>query len=95
VLLELEWVLRGVAGQPRARVLACIAHLVDLPGVSVEDREQVIAALDSGRRGIDFADAMHHAASTACDVLLTFDDRGYARRASRLRMKPSVKVPGG
>jgi predicted nucleic-acid-binding protein len=93
--LELEWVLRGVAGQPRAKVLACIAHLVDLPGVSVEDREQVLVAIESSRKGIDFADALHHAACTACDVLLTFDDRGYARRASRLRMKPSVKVPAG
>lgn len=36
VLLELEWVLRGVAGQPRAKVLACLEYLVALPGITVE-----------------------------------------------------------
>lgn len=93
VLLELEWVLRGVANQSRSKALACLAHLIALPGVTVEDRAQVEAALEAGVHGLDFADALHHAASTHCKMLLTFDDRAFAQRASKLRMKPPVRLP--
>lgn len=93
VILELEWVLRAVAAQPAAKVLACLAHLISLPGIVVEDREQVEVAIRHGERGINFADALHHAASDQCTELLTFDDRGYARRAERHRLRPPVRVP--
>jgi len=59
----------------------------------VEDREEIEAALSHCRNGIDFADALHLAASKSCTELLTFDDRGYARRAKKLRLKPPVRVP--
>lgn len=93
VVLELEWVLRYVADQPEDKVIDCLAHLVTLPGVTVEDRDEIEAAINYCRKGIDFADALHLAASKACSELLTFDDRGYARRAGKLRLKPSVRVP--
>ena len=93
VILELEWVLRYVADQPAGKVNECLAHLLGLPGVTVEDRDQVETALGHSRDGIDFADALHHAASGACGELLTFDDRGYARRANRLGLAPPVTVP--
>ena len=92
VILELEWVLRSVAEQPAAKVLDCIGHLIALPGVSVEDEEQVEAALRDCRLGVDFADALHLAASRACSELLTFDDRGYVRRAEKLGLKPAVRL---
>jgi predicted nucleic-acid-binding protein len=93
VILELEWVLRYVADQPESKVIECLAHLIALPGVTVEDRDEIEAALGHSRNGIDFADALHLAASKACSELLTFDDRGYARRAKKLRVKPPVRVP--
>lgn len=93
VVLELEWVLHSVAEQPANKVADCVAHLAALPGVTIEDHDQVEAALRHYRRGIDFADALHLAASQACSELLTFDDRGYARRAAKLRLKPPVRVP--
>ena len=93
VVLELEWVLRYVAEQPERKVLECLAHLIALPGITVEDRDEIEAALSHCRNGIDFADALHLAASSACSELLTFDDRGYARRAKKLRLKPAVLVP--
>jgi len=93
VILELEWVLRYVADQPEDKVIDCLAHLITLPGVIVEDREEIEAALGFCRKGIDFADALHLAASKSCSQLLTFDDRGYARRAKKLRLKPPVQVP--
>jgi predicted nucleic-acid-binding protein len=95
VVLELEWVLRSVAEQPRAKVIECIAHLLGLPGVVVEDHEEIEVALQNCSRGIDFADALHHAASQRCRELVTFDDRGYARRAAKLHLKPPVRVAKG
>jgi predicted nucleic-acid-binding protein len=93
VVLELEWVLRYVADQPEKKVIECLAHLIALPGVTVEDRDEIEAALAHSRNGIDFADALHFAASKSCSELLTFDDRGFARRARKLRLKPPVRVP--
>jgi predicted nucleic-acid-binding protein len=93
VVLELEWVLRYVADQPGNKVIECLAHLIALPGVKVEDRDEIETALGYCRNGIDFADALHLAASKSCSELLTFDDRGYARRAKKLRLKPPVRVP--
>ena len=93
VILELEWVLRYVADQTEAKVIECLAHLIALPGVTIEDRDEIETALGHCRAGIDFADALHLAASKACTELLTFDDRGYARRARKLRLKPPVRVP--
>jgi len=93
VILELEWVLRCVAEQPKDKVIDCLAHLIGLPGIIVEDCDEIEAALGYCRNGIDFVDALHLAASKSCSELLTFDDRGYARRAKKLRLKPAVRVP--
>jgi predicted nucleic-acid-binding protein len=93
VILELQWVLRYVADQPEEKVIQCLEHLIALPGITIEDRDEIETAIDHCRKGIDFADALHLAASKACTELLTFDDRGYARRAKKLRLKPTVRVP--
>ena len=93
VILELAWVLRSVAGQPADKVRACLVHLVGLPGVTVECREQVEAALGHSAKGIEFADALHLAACGECSEFLTFDDRRYARRAARRGLNPRVRVP--
>lgn len=92
VMLELEWVLRSVAEQPAGKVIDCLSHLIALPGITVEDHDQVETALHRCRSGVDFADALHHAASHACTELLTFDDRRYVRRAARLGLKPPVRL---
>jgi hypothetical protein len=86
-------VLRYVADQSAGKVIECLAHLIALPGVTVEDRDEIVAALGHARNGIDFADALHHASSKACSELLTFDGRGYARRAKKRQLKPPVRVP--
>lgn len=93
VILELEWVLRHVAEQPQSKVIDCLQHLIALPGIIIEDHDEIEAALDHCRNGIDFADALHLASSGACSELMTFDDRGFARRAKKLGLKPPVLVP--
>jgi predicted nucleic acid-binding protein len=72
-----------VADQRGDKVIECLAHLIALPGVTVEDRDEIEAAVSHCRGGIDFADALHLAASQSCSELLTFDDRGL--RSSRGR----------
>lgn len=93
VLLELAWVLRYVANQSNAKVIECVAHLIALQGVAIEDENEVEVALEHCRGGIDFADALHLAASGGCGEMLTFDDRGFARRAARLGLTPPVRLP--
>jgi len=43
--------------------------------------------------GLEFADALHLAASGACSTFLTFDDRKFARRAQRLKLTPVCEIP--
>ena len=93
VLLELEWVLRGVYGLARRDVLRAFDNLLALPNVGVEDRAAVESTLANLRSGLDFADALHHASSRACAAFLTFDTRRFAGRARRMALTPPVRVP--
>jgi len=92
VVLELAWVLESVAGQPARKVQDCLRHLIALPGVTVEDEEEVHAALELSAKGVDFADGLHLCASSACTEMLTFDDR-FIRRASKGKPKITVTQP--
>ncbi len=92
VVLELAWVLDSIAEQPRRKVQDCLRHLLALPGVTVEDEDEVEAALELGAAGVDFADALHLCASSACAQLLTFDDR-FDRRAAKAKPKIPVTRP--
>ena len=83
VLLELEWVLRGVYGQARTDVCKVLENLLALTHVEIEDRAAVERALGNMRQGLDFADALHHASSRGCEAFLTFD-RAFAKVASAL-----------
>lgn len=94
VLLEFEWVLRGVYGHPAAAVGRVLDHLLSLEQVEIEDRATVEAALGNLMRGLDFADALHHAGSRACEAFITFDGRGFAGKARRLALTPPVRLLG-
>lgn len=83
VLLEVEWVLRGVYGMPPAQVIAGLRALAGLPGVSIEDAPFVAKAMVWAEAGMDFADALHVAASAACDGFVTFDKQ-LARLGARV-----------
>ena len=93
VLLELEWVLRGFYDQAREDILRVFDHLMAMPMVRIEDESVVTAAIDGYRAGLDFADALHHASAHGCERFLTFDDRGFARPAARIKLKPAVVIP--
>ena len=91
VLLEVEWVLRGVYDRPAEQVIPALRAFAGLPGVSVEDAGLVAKAMDWAEAGMDFADALHLAAAAGCEGFLTFDKR-LARSGTRLSGIP-VTVP--
>ncbi len=93
VILELEWVMRGFYDVEAASFCSAVEHLLGMPHVTVERWEAVKDAVDLHRRGFDFADALHWATSATCSQLLSFDDRGFVRRARRLKLAPEVAVP--
>lgn len=93
VVAELEWVLRGYYEIKPAQIHAVLTHLLGLSNVTIEQTDAVETALRYYQQGIDFADALHLASSRHCSMLLTFDDRKFARRARRLGLKPPVTVP--
>ena len=75
VLLESEWVLRGVYGFSRTEVAAALRAFAGLPGVVVESPASTAEALDRAEQGMDFADALHLGAAARCEAMLTFDRR--------------------
>jgi len=93
VTLELEWVLRAFYRFEAARVIQVTEHLLGLANVNVEEAGRVAQALNLLGHGMDFADALHLAASGHCEALYTFDDRRFARRAQRLDLVPKVIGP--
>lgn len=80
VLLESDWVLRSVYGLASEEVAAALRAFSGLPGVTVEDPNLLMRALDRTEMGMDFADALHLGAAAHCESMLTFD-RGFVRRA--------------
>lgn len=92
VILELEWVLRGVAKIDRASIARCLNHLFGLPNADIEQRGEIMQAFAHYQAGLDFADALHLAASQKSQAFMTFDDKRFARRAQRLNSLPPVRV---
>ena len=94
-LLELQWVLSSNRKTPfpHRQISKVIEHLMRLPNVTIEDHETVLMALESYRRGLDFADALHLAAAQGCTAMLSFDGRRFVHRANRLNLKPRCEVP--
>lgn len=92
VIIEFEWVMRGFYNAQPASFCLAVEHLLGMPHVTVERWQSVKDALGLHLRGLDFSDALHWASSSGCERLLTFDDRGFARRARRLELTPEVAL---
>jgi predicted nucleic-acid-binding protein len=95
VMLELEWVFRGVYRLRPAEFIKAVEQLRAMSNVVIEDRTAVESAADWFARGMDFADALHLAAAgvAGCSEVVTFDARRFARRAKRLAVEPQVSTP--
>ena len=92
VLLELEWVLRGTAEQSRAAILKTLRCLTGLAHVTIEDRREVLEAIENYEAGADFADALHLAAARDALGFATFD-RKLQKRAKASDWLPPVSSP--
>lgn len=91
VVLEVEWVLRGVYGMAVERVIPALRALAGLPGVTFEDAAMVAKAMEWAEAGLDFADALHLAAAGKCKEFVTFDKR-FANIASRQGGVAIIKI---
>lgn len=93
VILEFEGVMRGYYGFTAAQCGRALRSLLQIPQAEIEDRRAVEIAIENHARGLDFADALHHAACRMCDAMASFDDRRFARRARALKLAPPVSIP--
>ncbi len=92
VVLEFEWLLRSFYDYDALSFQAVIRHLDGLENVVIERAEEALAAAQYAVDGLDFADALHLALSGAAQSFVTFDDKGFARRANKLKLSPAVMV---
>ena len=91
VLLEAEWVLRYSYELERQTIADGLDKLLRMEGVTVEDVASVQQAIGWHRQGLDFADALHLAASPAGATFRSFD-RDLKRKAARAG-GPAVESP--
>ena len=92
VLLETEWVLRHAYKLDAAAIGRAFATVLGVASVEVEDRGVVLRALAWHGDGMDFADALHLAASDAASAFVSFD-RDLAKAAKQVGAKPAVTAP--
>jgi len=93
VLLEFEWLLRGYYKYPKIAVQRVLDHMLTIPHLIIESRNQVETAVRWFRDGLDFADALHLVSYEGCPIMASFDDKKFARRAARLKTATRVVVP--
>jgi len=93
VILEFEWVMRGFYEVEPEEFCNSVEHLLGMSHVTVDRWEAVKDAVDLHRQGFDFADALHWACSSQCSAFITFGDRGFLRRAKRVKRAPQVVAP--
>ena len=85
VILECEWVLRGVYKVPRQDVITALRTFLGLPNVTTDNPELVMKAFGYADLGVDFADALHLAAASNCESMYTFDRR-FIKQAANIPM---------
>ena len=73
VILETEWVLRFAYKFESAAISDAFTKLLGLPNVRVSRPDFIFKAIDWHRQGLDFADALHLAASQDQTRFMTFD----------------------
>ncbi len=73
VILETAWPLRFAYRFASAATCAAFPNLLVLANVKTARPAVLAQAIDLSRQGLDFADALHLAASQECSRLATFD----------------------
>jgi predicted nucleic-acid-binding protein len=73
VMLEAEWVLRHAYNFESTAIHDAFLKLCGLPNVTLPNPQRMFTVLQWYADGMDFADALHLAASQECKTFLTFD----------------------
>jgi len=92
VMLELEWVLRGAYALGKLEILRSFEALLSVRNINFERQADIQLALQYYQLGFDFADALHHAGTTGCKALATFDQK-FKNLATKAKLKPPVIAP--
>ena len=87
VVLECEWVLRYAYKLAPTDIVTPMRRLFGLENVVLEDPDRIATALDWHDAGLDFADALHLAATHENGAFYTFD-RKLIKGARRLIRQP-------
>lgn len=92
VILETVWVLGRVYKIDREQYLSDIEDVAGLPNVTLENPQRMANTIAWHRKGLDFADALHLAASASgCSTLKTFDEE-FVKKAKGLSGCKVVKA---
>lgn len=83
VILEFEWVMRGVYKLDKPTILNIYRALQRLPTVTIEDKAILDNVLLLFEQGLDFADALHLVQTLSLQGFITFDNNFY-KRAKKL-----------
>lgn len=75
VVLECEWVLRYAYHFEPTAIANAFQALFGLPNVTLQEPNVIADAIAWHKQGMDFADAIHLAASRQCRSLATFDKK--------------------
>lgn len=92
--IDTNIILRFLTRQPKAQFDAARAleAVLQLPGVTVQNAEEVFAAVGFAKQGMPFKDACVLAFSSGASRLVTFD-KPFAKRAAKLGLRPEVFIP--
>ena len=91
VMLETEWVLRHAYDFGTPAIHDAFSKLCGLPNVILPNPHHMLMALSWYAEGMDFADALHLAASQGCRSFFSFDRKLVRKSEGRGQCK--VKEP--
>jgi predicted nucleic-acid-binding protein len=91
VMLEAEWVLRHAYGFKATAIHGAFTKLCGLLNVVLPNPHRMLTALEWYAEGMDFADALHLAASQGCKAFYSFDRKLAGKATDRGQCK--VKEP--
>lgn len=68
-------------------------HLLTLPNIQFENKVMIQKAIIFAKSGIEFTDAFHLASYQNCNLVYSFDDKGFAKKVAKNQFLPSVIIP--
>jgi predicted nucleic-acid-binding protein len=96
VFIELAWILWGVfkPDPDRRQIVArTLTGILSVENLHFQDEGRIHNALRLfSQEGLGIADALHHALSDGCQLLVTFD-AAFSKKAQALRLSPPVALP--